>query len=151
MSYDELKSLIDHLNDSSVSFIDYKNQDEHIILSKELPHFASPVVEPPSQPSPVAQEDVAAPLTGPPADENQQESESTIDSPMVGVAYLQAKPGEAPYVQVGDHVAEGQVVMIVEAMKLMNEIQADKSGVVAEILVDNEEVVEFGQPLIRLT
>ena len=79
-----------------------------------------------------------------------EESGETVDSPMVGVVYLQPQPGEDPYIQVGDTVKEGQVIVIIEAMKLMNEIQATKSGVVTEILVTNEEVVEYGQPLVRI-
>lgn len=71
-----------------------------------------------------------------------------VKSPMVGTFYQSAAPGEAPFVSVGDHVTKGQVVGIIEAMKLMNEIASDVEGTVAEILVENEAMVEFDQPLI---
>ena len=73
-----------------------------------------------------------------------------VESPMVGVLYLQAPPDVDAYVKVGDRVEQGDVICIVEAMKLMNEIQAPISGIVTEILVENEEVVEYGQPIMRI-
>ena len=74
-------------------------------------------------------------------------SGNVVKSPLVGIFYSAAAPGEAPYVKVGDTVKKGQVLGIVEAMKLMNEIESDFDGVVKEILVDNEQMVEFGQPM----
>ncbi len=141
MAYEDLKELIDHLDQSSVSYIDYFKDGEHMVLSKETPQWTARPAE----------EDLQEEEADRPSKEIASVSEGkSIDAPMVGVAYLQAKPGEEPYVQVGDHVSKGQVVMIIEAMKLMNDIQADCSGRVLEILVDNEEVVEYGQALIRI-
>ncbi|AVT29238.1 acetyl-CoA carboxylase biotin carboxyl carrier protein [Plantactinospora sp. BC1] len=74
----------------------------------------------------------------------------TVVAPMVGTYYQAAEPGAAPFVEVGDKVEPGQVVCIVEAMKLMNEVVADQAGRVAEVLVRDGEPVEFGQPLIAL-
>ncbi|MDQ4044732.1 MAG: acetyl-CoA carboxylase biotin carboxyl carrier protein [Chloroflexota bacterium] len=74
-----------------------------------------------------------------------------ITAPMIGTFYAAPSPGEDPFVQVGDEVEVGQVVGIIEAMKIMNEIIADKPGVVAEILVENAQAVEYGSPLVRLT
>ncbi len=85
-----------------------------------------------------------------PIEEAQEVAGEAVESPMVGVVYLQPKPDEDPYVKVGDRVEQGDVICIVEAMKLMNEIQAPRSGIVTEILVENEEVVEYKQPLIRI-
>ena len=73
-----------------------------------------------------------------------------ISSPMVGVFYAAAAPGETPFVQVGDRVQKGDVLCIIEAMKLMNEISAEEDGVITEICVNNGDVVEFGQPLFRI-
>jgi acetyl-CoA carboxylase biotin carboxyl carrier protein len=71
-----------------------------------------------------------------------------VSSPMVGTVYLQAEPGTAPFISVGDKISEGQTILIVEAMKTMNQIPAPKSGKVARILVDDGAPVEFGSPLI---
>jgi acetyl-CoA carboxylase biotin carboxyl carrier protein len=73
-----------------------------------------------------------------------------ITAPMIGTYYSAPAPGEAPFVQVGDRVEIGQVVGIIEAMKIMNEIAADRSGIVKEVLVANAQAVEYGSPLIRL-
>ncbi len=73
-----------------------------------------------------------------------------ITAPMIGTYYSAPAPGEAPFVQVGDEVEVGQVIGIIEAMKIMNEIISDKSGVVTEILVENAQPVEYGQQLLRL-
>ena len=73
-----------------------------------------------------------------------------IKSPMVGTFYGSPEPGAAPYVKVGSRVAQGQVVCIIEAMKIMNEIEAEVSGMIREVLVDNAHPVEFGQPLFRV-
>ena len=79
-----------------------------------------------------------------------KEEGTVIKSPLVGTFYSAKAEGEAPFVAVGDTVKKGQVIGIIEAMKLMNEIEAESDGTVAEILVENEQLVEFGQPLIRL-
>jgi acetyl-CoA carboxylase biotin carboxyl carrier protein len=73
-----------------------------------------------------------------------------ISAPMIGTYYSAPAPGEPPFVQVGDRVEIGQVIGIIEAMKIMNEISADRSGIVKEILVANAQAVEYGSPLIRL-
>jgi acetyl-CoA carboxylase biotin carboxyl carrier protein len=73
-----------------------------------------------------------------------------ITAPMIGTYYSAPSPGESPFVQVGDEVEVGQVVGIIEAMKIMNEIIADQAGVVLEVLVENAQAVEYGSPLIRL-
>lgn len=159
MAYEELKDLIEQLDASSLTYLQYESGEEQIVLSKELPQFtsASQPVQPVAASQVISAEGQATSPSSATAVDVEEESPAasqaageTVDSPMVGVAYLQPKPGADPYVQVGDQVSEGQVIMIIEAMKLMNEIQADKSGVVTEILVANEEVVEYGQPLIRI-
>jgi acetyl-CoA carboxylase biotin carboxyl carrier protein len=74
-----------------------------------------------------------------------------VKSPMVGTFYAAAKPGTPPFVSVGDKVSQGQTLCIVEAMKLMNQIEAEFGGTLAEIMVENESPVQFGQPLFRIT
>jgi acetyl-CoA carboxylase biotin carboxyl carrier protein len=73
-----------------------------------------------------------------------------VTAPMIGTYYSAPAPGEAPFVQVGDRVEVGQVIGIIEAMKIMNEISADRSGIVKELLVSNAQAVEYGSPLMRL-
>lgn len=73
-----------------------------------------------------------------------------VTAPMIGTYYASPSPGEAPFVQVGDEVEVGQVVGIIEAMKIMNEIISDRSGVVLQVMVENAQPVEYGSPLIRL-
>ena len=86
-----------------------------------------------------------------PIDEPVEMDGHVVTSPMIGTFYSASAPGEPAYVQVGDEVETGQVVGIIEAMKIMNEITADKSGVVVEILANNAEAVEYGSPLIRIS
>jgi acetyl-CoA carboxylase biotin carboxyl carrier protein len=88
----------------------------------------------------------AAPAAEPAVDEG-----NIVTAPMIGTYYAAPSPGEGPFIQVGDEVEVGQVIGIIEAMKIMNEITADSAGVVAEILVENAKAVEYGSPLIRLT
>lgn len=111
-------------------------------LSETLSVPPTAVTTPPPTPSPSA--DVAA---APPATD---EKAVEITSPMVGTFYRAPSPDEAPFVDVGDRVQTGQTVCIIEAMKLMNEIEAEVSGQVLEILVDNGQPVEYGQPLMRV-
>ncbi|MFP3943748.1 MAG: acetyl-CoA carboxylase biotin carboxyl carrier protein [Alphaproteobacteria bacterium] len=107
------------------------------------PHAAAPYAPPPAAPQPAAAPETAgvpeADLSGHPG---------AVKSPMVGTAYRASEPGASPFVRDGDQVKEGQTVMIVEAMKTMNNIPAHKSGTVTRILVDNEQPVEFGDVLM---
>jgi acetyl-CoA carboxylase biotin carboxyl carrier protein len=73
-----------------------------------------------------------------------------VKAPMIGTFYASPAPGEPPFVHLGDHVSAGQTIGIIEAMKIMNEIVADRSGIVAEILAANAQAVEYGSPLLRL-
>ncbi|OIL91568.1 acetyl-CoA carboxylase, biotin carboxyl carrier protein, partial [Oenococcus oeni] len=84
------------------------------------------------------------------AKQQEDENTSTINSPLVGVAYLQANPDAESYVKVGDQVKAGDVVCVIEAMKMMTEIKSSVSGTVAEILIDNESMVDYDQPLIKV-
>jgi acetyl-CoA carboxylase biotin carboxyl carrier protein len=157
MDYEKLIDLIDHIDQSSLAYMDYETEEQHIILSKEVPQLnvkqePAPFVEQ-SQPmnTPAEVQTEADPVMAPIEEEAAQEvAGEAVESPMVGVVYLQPKPDEDPYVKVGDRVEQGDVICIVEAMKLMNEIQAPRSGIITEILVENEEVVEYKQPLIRI-
>ncbi len=101
----------------------------------------APVVAPAQAPSPAA----AASTSDDPA-----QDPGAVTSPMVGTAYLQAEPGSPPFVSIGDKVTEGQTVLIIEAMKTMNQIPAPRSGTIKRILVEDGAPVEFGAPLLIL-
>ncbi|MDN6168281.1 MAG: acetyl-CoA carboxylase biotin carboxyl carrier protein, partial [Lactococcus lactis] len=153
MENEELKSLIEQIDQSSLSYFDYQTDSHHLILSKEMPEIKSQKRE--EQLSSKTKMMEAVPTsageekeeiietTKEKAKEVIEKEGETIDSPMIGVAYLQANPDEEAYVKVGDRVEAGETICIIEAMKLMNEIQASKSGEVTEILIENEEVVEY--------
>ena len=160
MNYEELIELINHLDQSSLAFMDYQTDNEHLILSKEVPQMALQQVDTKTMEAaqqtnapvetPVVQEAALEEPSVSEAKETEEKAGEVVESPMVGVIYLQPHPDEDPYVKVGDRVEQGDVICIVEAMKLMNEIQAPHSGVITEILVENEDVVEYKQPLIRI-
>ena len=151
-NYEELIGLINQLDNSSIAYMDYKTDSGHLVLSKEVPMIQST----PEQKSTETTEAIIQPQSVQDITETVQNETVTveasktgeaIESPMVGVAYLQPSPDEPSFVKVGDRVEQGDVVCIIEAMKLMNEIQAPRSGVITEILIENEEVVEYKQPL----
>lgn len=152
MKYEELRELITHIDESSLAYVDVETESHHVIISKEVPQMrmsqedsqqAQTITEPPVENEvrtvEIPKENVEIEVKG-----------EVIEAPMVGVVYLQATPDADPYVKVGDKVEQGDVICIVEAMKLMNEIQAPFSGVITEVFVQNEEVVEYGQPLLRM-
>ena len=166
MQFEELLKLIDSLETSSIRYVDYSHAGDHVVLSKEALNTSATAVNPtnvigqaeaPTNMYVLENETKTVPsevLTKTEVETSETtsvevEGEAVL-SPMVGVAYLQANPDADPFVQVGDTVKQGDVIVLIEAMKLMNEIQAPKSGVITEILVDNEAVVEFNQPLIRI-
>ncbi|NJL97471.1 MAG: acetyl-CoA carboxylase biotin carboxyl carrier protein [Synechococcaceae cyanobacterium SM2_3_2] len=111
---------------------------------------AAPVVAPPPPPPTPPVEVAPAPPSNPPGNLGRPAHWVDIISPMVGTFYSASAPGESPFVQLGDPVQKGQPLCIIEAMKLMNEIEAEQGGKVMEILVDNSQPVEFGQVLMRL-
>lgn len=164
MQYEELVKLIDKLDQSSLAYFEFTNDNERLLLAKEVPQVAGPapvvvtdvtesaaLTAPASlaAPAPVAvPEVVEAPAASAPAPEA---AGKDVPAPMVGVVYLQANPDADPYVQVGDSVKKGQVLCLIEAMKLMNEIVAPQDGVVSAILVENENIVEYGQALFRIS
>ena len=162
MNISEIKDLLAQFDASTLREFSYKNNGEELNLSKNQTSsvtatpvasavevvpatpqtpVVAPVVEAPATPA-VAAEPVAAPA---------QEAEGdVVESPLVGVAYLSPAPDKPAFVSVGDKVTKGQTLLIIEAMKVMNEVPAPKDGVVTEILVTNEEMVEFGKGLVRI-
>lgn len=153
---EEIKELINTLDGSSLTNLEIKGENgEKLILSKEskqeitvAPTLQS-VIPPAAAPAPQAAAAEAAPAAASetkPAEDNYR----TITSPMVGVFYTSPSPEADPYVSVGQSIQSGDVVCIIEAMKLMNEIPATESGTIAEICVSNGDIVEYGQPLFKI-
>ena len=161
MNINEIKDLMAQFDQSSLREFSYKNQSDELTFSKNegqvavptasaapiaapLQAASSPVIEPTPQAAPSAEPEIASEAPAPAAEGD------VVESPLVGVAYLAAGPDKPPFVSVGDQVKKGQTLMIIEAMKVMNEVPAPKDGLVTEILVQNEEMVEFGKGLVRI-
>ena len=145
MDIRKIRTLIDMVKESGVGEIEITQGDESIrIAGTPAPIYqAAPVAAPVPQAAPVAAPAAAAPA----AAESAQPSGHTVKSPMVGTFYRASSPSVPSFVEVGQTVNVGDVLCIVEAMKMMNQIESDKSGGVKAILVDNEDPVEFDQPL----
>lgn len=159
MNYQELLTLIDKLDKSKVAYLEFTQGSDKVVLSKEVPFDKGPVsqttdhttktVQNQAQPSPSTVIEVPSKETKEVSSSENSQYEA-INSPIVGVVYLQPQPGEPPYVTVGDEVKKGQTICIIEAMKLMNEIAAPFDGIIREVLVENDNVVEFEQPLFQI-
>ena len=145
MDLRKLKTLIDLVSESNISELEITEADGKVRIVKADPVSAAPAVQYVQGlqplPSPLAAA-TATPLASPPVDTGH-----TVKSPMVGTFYRSANPGSKPFAEVGDAIKEGDPICIIEAMKIMNEIEADKSGTVSRILCENGQAVEFGQPL----
>ena len=155
MDLRKLKTLIDLVSESGISELEVTEGEGKVRIVKN----AAPVyMQAPQQYMPQGQMQ-PAPQFGPPGEAGAAPAATpaaavaaapqghVVTSPMVGSFYRSPSPGAEPFVQVGDTVKEGQTICIIEAMKLLNEIESDKSGVVKEILVENGQAVEYGQPL----
>lgn len=137
-----IKKLAKLLDETGLSEIEYGEGEVSIRVSKGgtmISHNAGP--------SPAAQS-VAPPIESAPVITSHADHPGVVTSPMVGVVYTSPEPGAAPFVSVGDSVTAGQVIMLIEAMKVFNQIKAPKSGKVINILVEGGSPVEFGEPLL---
>jgi acetyl-CoA carboxylase biotin carboxyl carrier protein len=147
MDIRKVKKLIELLEESGIAEIEIKEGEEAVRISRmpqgtvmPLPPLAAPI---------------AAPATTPPAAAGPREeaalrprpNEHVVTAPMVGTYYAASAPGAKPFVEIGDEVQLGQVLCIIEAMKMMNQIEADKAGRITSIMAKNGDPVEFGQPL----
>ncbi|MGO3124732.1 MAG: acetyl-CoA carboxylase biotin carboxyl carrier protein [Advenella sp.] len=141
MDLRKLKTLIDLVAESGIAELEITEGEGKVRIVK-FSQTLQPVAPAQPQPAPAA---AAAPAAAPAAPA--APTGHIVKSPMVGTFYRAPNPSSPPFVEVGATVAEGDALCIIEAMKLLNEIEADKSGVIREILVENGEPVEFGQPL----
>jgi len=146
MDTKKLRALVQILEGTDVSFFEWKSGDERWTLRRgpagEV--VTQQVAAPPPAPAPAPAQEAAPPASAP-APEGVQ-----VCSPFVGTFYRAPSPGMAPFVDVGSRVSPGDALCIVEAMKLMNEIEAEAGGVITAILVRNGDAVEYGQPLFEI-
>lgn len=144
MDLRKLKTLIDLVETSGIAELEIQEGEERVRITRAPPQAPQSLMinAPPQVLAPPAAVAPAPEPPAPPVDEGH-----AVKSPMVGTFYRSASPGAAPFVEIGDTVAQGDTLCIVEAMKLMNEIEADASGTIKAVLVENGQPVEFGQPL----
>jgi acetyl-CoA carboxylase biotin carboxyl carrier protein len=146
----KLKELVALMAEHDLAEVDLKNGEESITVKRG--GTAAPVIQYAPAPAPMAAPAAvaAAPAGTPAAAPAPVPAGPTIDSPMVGTCYLAANPDSAPFVKVGQQVTPDTTVCLIEAMKVFNEIKAEKSGVIEQVLLKNGQAVEFGQKLFAL-
>ena len=151
MDIRKVKKLIELLEQSNINELEINEGDESVRISRggtAVTYAAAPA------PAPVAAAPAAAPAapaeTEAPTPEADALSGHVVKSPMVGTFYSAPAPGSPPFVTVGQKVAAGDVLCIIEAMKMMNQIEADKSGTIGSILIEDGESVEFDQPIVTI-
>ena len=154
---DWIRRLIDMVDGSGIDSLEISRFGTRVRIAKSPPvtvsaaaGVASPSAMPTAPPAPAPGEPAAAAAPEPAAAEEPDSGLVEVHSPMVGTFYRAPAPDAPPYVEPGDRVEKGQTVCILEAMKLMNELEAEVSGTVREICVENSDPVEFGQVLFRI-
>ena len=141
---DLVRQLAEMLNESELSEIEVQDGDRRIVVKRQLAVAMQAAPAPVAAPAAPA----AAPAAAAPAEVAPAAHPGAVKSPMVGTVYLSGEPGAKPFVQVGAKVSEGDTLVIIEAMKVMNPITATRAGTVKQVLVQNAQPVEFDQPLV---
>lgn len=145
MDIRKVKKLIELLEESGIAEIEIKEGEESVRISRDSPNAAAPMpIQYAPAPAPVEQAGAAAPAA---SESAEVISGHQVTSPMVGTFYEAPSPGSPPFVEVGKQVKEGDVLCIIEAMKMLNQIECDKAGTIKAVLGENAQPVEFGQPL----
>ena len=147
MDLRKLKTLIDLVQNSGISELEISEGDEKIRIAKQLSASAQPAAYMVNTPTHAPPAPAFAPASAPAAEAAPEQAGHIMKAPMVGTFYRSGTPGAAAFVEIGQTVKAGDTLCIIEAMKLMNEIEADASGVIKAILVDNGQPVEYGQSL----
>ena len=161
MNQKELKELIDFLIEKDISEFELERGDVKVrikrgvetpapVITHAVPMATVAMAAPAAQPGTATAAPIPQPTSTSAAPAAAEEELHTVKSPIVGTFYEAPGPGALPFVKPGDQVAAGQVLCIIEAMKLMNEIESDKSGEVVKVLVSNGQPVEYGQPLFAI-
>ena len=149
MDLRKIKKLMELLEESGIAEIEVKEGEESIKLSRNITSSAAPLQQMVQQPmmAPQQQATQTASQVENKKDDSSNQNRNTVNSPMVGTFYASASPESKPFVTVGQSVKSGDTLCILEAMKMMNQVQAESDGKILEILIDNAEPVEFDQPL----
>ena len=147
MDLRKLKTLIDLVSDSNVSELEITEAEGKVRIVKSMGVAAPVMVQPAAVAAPLAAAPVAAASAAEAPAAPVAATGHAVKSPMVGTFYRSSSPGAAPFVQIGAIVKEGDTLCIIEAMKILNEIESDKSGTVTQILCENGQATEYGQPL----
>jgi len=150
---DLIRTIAELLNEKDLAEIEIEREDFRVRVTrsfaKETVQFAAPAaVAPPAAPAPAPAQQGSAPVAATSSADDLSSNPGTLTSPMVGTAYHSPEPGAKPFVEVGTAVSEGQTVLIIEAMKTMNQIPAHRSGTITRILVEDAQPVEYGEPLV---
>lgn len=142
MEFNDIQKLMTGFEKSSTRELKIDDQDFHLYLSKNETSGVAPAAQ-----NSAAQVNTSAPSKAP---AQAATSSSAIKAPLVGTVYLQPKPNKPAYIKVGDHVHKGDVVCVIEAMKMLTEVKSDRDGMVKSINVENGDLVEFNQPLFTI-
>lgn len=149
MDIRKLRKLIELVNETGIAEIEIKEGEESVRITRDvrgMPHFSGQMMAP----FPMAMPEQRAPLeekSQPSPEPSSDKHKHFVNAPMVGTVYLAPSPGAKSFVETGQSVKSGDVLCLIEAMKMFNQIEADKSGKISAILVDSGTPVEFGQPL----
>ena len=145
MDFDEITRILEMMREHDLVEFELERDNVKLRLQKAVAGAPAPALDAPRRTAP------EAPAGGPPAAEPEvDESLVRVTSPIVGTFYRGGEPGAPPFTDVGETVKKGQVICIIEAMKLMNEINAEMDGVVVEVHVENEQAVQYGEPLFTI-
>lgn len=148
MDIRKVKKLIELLEESNIDELEIKEGEESVRISRNSGRITQMIAAPMQQMAPAAP--IAAPVAAPAAASTPQHNGHVVRSPMVGTFYRSPSPGSPSFIEVGKSVKVGDVICIIEAMKMMNQIQAEKSGVIEAILVEDGQPLEFDQPIITI-
>jgi acetyl-CoA carboxylase biotin carboxyl carrier protein len=150
MDIRKIRKLIELIDETGVTEIEIKEGEESVRISRQFAAPQMPVFNVTSSPA-LGQAPVAAPAAIPPSESNEKHDINpeahVVKSPMVGTVYLAPKPGSPPFVEIGQQVKKGTTLCIIEAMKMFNQIEADKDGTMSARLIENGQAIEYDQPL----
>ena len=150
MDIRKVKKLIELLEESGINEIEIKEGEESVRITRAPAGSSSTMILPSQYNSPLPSAPAAATVSADPdsaADNPEEVSGETVTAPMVGTFYRSSSPGAKPFVEIGQSVKSGDTLCIIEAMKMLNQIEADRAGVIKAVLVENGQPVEYGEPM----